>query len=214
MRRKLVPFALVALAIFLVNGCAFVVQPGRRSDLEKIRALEDELARLRRTKGFVEERLSQEIKDQQVRVAMAEKGLVITFVAEVLFGSGQATLRSDSFPVLDKVARILREEVPMHRIGVEGHTDNQPIVRSKWKSNWELSAHRALSVLHYLEDHGVTSARLSASGYGEFSPVATNNTKQGKQLNRRVEIVILPKATKKIDKDDLEEEVEYYEELK
>jgi chemotaxis protein MotB len=126
-----------------------------------------------------------------------EKGLVITFVADILFDSGKAELRSVAFPTLDKVARVLRENVPDLNVGIEGHTDNVPIKHSSWKSNWELSAHRALSVLHYLaEDKGITPTRLSALAYGEYHPVASNGTAQGRQLNRRVEIVILPRVSK------------------
>ena len=82
---------------------------------------------------------------------------------------------------------------------IEGHTDNQPIKYSGWKSNWELSAHRALSVLHHLKDTGIAPERLSAIGYGEYRPVASNQSTQGQQLNRRVEIVILPRLVKKLD---------------
>jgi chemotaxis protein MotB len=82
-------------------------------------------------------------------------------------------------------------------VGIEGHTDNIPIARSGWKSNWELSSARALAVLHYLEkEEKISPERLSAIGYGEFQPVASNDTKDGRQANRRVEIVIMPKLTK------------------
>lgn len=187
------------LSVFFLNGCAVIFQKGRRSDIEKIETLEDELANLRSTKSLLEERLSKEIGDKQVRLDLAEKGLVITFVAEVLFDSGKAQLRSESYPILDKVVRILKEEVAQNDIGVEGHTDNEPIRYSRWKSNWELSAQRALGVIYYLQDHGIKPTRLSARGYGEYRPVASNSSKEGRQLNRRVEIVILPKSVKKED---------------
>jgi len=80
---------------------------------------------------------------------------------------------------------------------IEGHTDKVPIKRSGWKSNWELSTARALSVLHYLEkDEGISPERLSAIGYGEYRPVASNDSRDGRKQNRRVEIVILPNVTK------------------
>jgi len=212
---------------FFASGCMVVFQKGRRSDVEKIRALkerltklEEELSELKHTKGVLEQRLAQEIKNKQVRVSMENKGLVITFVAEVLFDSGKAELRKDSLPILDKVVRVLKEEVPHHNIGIEGHTDNQPIKYSKWKSNWELSAHRALSVLHYLESKGISPKRLSARGYGEYHPIASNDTPEGRQLNRRVEIVILPQEVKRVRKVPLRkmrkqrEEKIYKEELK
>ena len=187
---------LLVIFVFFLNGCAIVLQKGRRSDIEKIEMLEGELESLRGTKGLLEQRLEKEIEDKQVRLKMAEKGLVITFVAEVLFDSGKAKLRKQSFPILDKVVRILQEEVPENKIGIEGHTDNEPIKFSRWKSNWELSSQRAISVLTYLEDQGVFSPRLSAIGYGEYQTVTSNDTSEGKQLNRRVEIVILPKIVK------------------
>ena len=192
-RRSLV---LLMAAVFILNGCALVVQKGRRSDVEKIVSLEEEISKLQKAKNGLQSQLSEEIKNNQVRLNMAEKGLVITFVAEVLFSSGKAKLRSESFPILDKVSKILREDVPGNEIGVEGHTDNEPIKYSRWKSNWELSSQRALSVLEYLYGQGVDPARLSAIGYGEYRPVASNDTEDGKQFNRRVEIVVLPKMVK------------------
>jgi len=197
--KKIIVFTLLVSFLF-VNGCALVFQKGRSSDLKKIESLKEKLDEFANTKSLLEERLSQEIRDKKVSLTRAEKGLVITFVAEILFDSGKAVLREDSLPILDKVVRILKEEVPQNSIGVEGHTDNEPIKHSKWQSNWELSAHRALGVLYYLESEGVSPMRLSAIGYGEYHPVASNDTDQGKQLNRRVEIVILPKAVKKIEK--------------
>ncbi|MBU2102953.1 MAG: OmpA family protein [Candidatus Omnitrophota bacterium] len=199
MKRIITIMGLLAF-IVAVNGCAVIFQSGRRSDIERIKSLEQELDELRQARSSLEERLSQEIQNEQVKLSMQEKGLVITFVAEVLFDSGKAELKKDSLPILEKVATILREEVPENNIGIEGHTDNQPIKHSNWKSNWELSAHRALSVLHYLEDQGVASERLSAIGYGSQRSVASNDSKEGKQLNRRVEVVIIPKTVKKIEK--------------
>ncbi len=190
---------LIILLFLAVNfsGCTFIFQKGRRSDIEKIQELSQQLDDLRATKRLLEERLSKEIGDRQVSLELKDKGLVITFLADVLFDSGKAKIKSDAEPILNKVARILNENVPDLNVGIEGHTDNVPIKASGWKTNWELSTARALSVLHYLADkEGVSEARLSAIGYGEYRPVASNDTKQGRQENRRVEIVILPPVTK------------------
>jgi chemotaxis protein MotB len=85
-------------------------------------------------------------------------------------------------------------------VGIEGHTDNVPIKVSGWKSNWELSSARAMSVLHYLVDRkGIAGNRVAAIGYGEFRSVASNDSKEGRRQNRRVEIVILPKTIKAKD---------------
>lgn len=188
------------LLIFLslnLAGCTFIFQTGRRSDAQKIEELSTQLDELAQTKMLLEERLAQEIKDKDIRLKMNEKGLVITFVADVLFDSGKAKIKSDAVGGLDKVAKILQENVPQLNIGIEGHTDNVPIRASGWKSNWELSTARALSVLHYLVDEkDISPDRVSAIGYGEYKPVASNDTKEGRQLNRRVEIVILPTITK------------------
>lgn len=190
----------IILAVFLsvaLSGCTFVFQKGRRSDTQKIEELTSQLNELNNTRRLLEERLSQEIQDKQVRLQMMEKGLVITVVGDLLFDSGKAKIKAEALPLLDKVARVLKENVPGLNVGIEGHTDNQPIKFSGWKSNWELSTARALSVLHYLvSEEGISPQRLSAVGYGEYQPVATNDTPEGRQLNRRVEIVILPELTK------------------
>ena len=189
-------FFIFISAIFL-SGCTIIFQKGRRSDLEKISELSGELDELNSAKELLAQRLKQEISDQQVRLEMAEKGLVITFVADVLFDSGKDKIKVESFPTLDKVARVLNENLPEFNIGIEGHTDTEPIKHSGWKSNWELSSARALSVLHYIvDDKGVSGNRVSAVGYGEHKLVAANDTKEGMKLNRRVEIVVLPKTTK------------------
>jgi len=194
---SMLKFALIILLIIGLSGCTFIFQKGRRSDIQKIEELSKQLDELNQTKGLLEERLAQEIKDKQVKLEMMEKGLVITFLADVLFDSGKAKIKSETFTTLDKVARVLNENVPEYNIGIEGHTDNVPIKLSGWKSNWELSTARALSVLHYMvEQKGVAPSRVSAIGYGEYNAVSSNDTVEGRQLNRRVEIVILPKVSK------------------
>ncbi|MBM3252349.1 MAG: hypothetical protein FJZ11_06210, partial [Candidatus Omnitrophica bacterium] len=171
---RLIYLTVIILVSFSLTGCCMIFQKGRRSDIERISNLEDQLAQLKDTKQLLEERLKQEIADKQVRLEMAERGLVITFVSEVLFDSGKAKIRTDAYQPLDKVARVLREEVPEMEIGIEGHTDNQPIKFSGWKSNWELSSARSISVLHYLVDEkGIAPERVSAIGHGEFKPIAS-----------------------------------------
>jgi len=188
---------LVIFGLICFSGCTFIFQKGRRTDIEKIEELSKKIDELSQTRELLEQRLRQEIADKQVRLSRTEKGLVITFVADVLFDSGKSKIRPEAYPTLDKVVRVLIENVPENDIGIEGHTDNEPIKYSGWKSNWELSTARALSVLHYLIDEkGLSGQRVSAIGYGEYRPVASNDTKEGRQLNRRVEIVILPKVAK------------------
>jgi len=186
--------SLVLVLALGFSGCTIILQKGRRTDIEKISKLKNDMTELERAKAELEKQLQDEINNKQVKVEMQDKGLVITFVSEVLFDSGKAKLRKDSFSKLDKVASVLNTTVADLNVGIEGHTDNQPIKRSGWKSNWELSTARALSVLHYLSDKSVAEPRLAAIGYGEYKPVTSNDTKEGRQKNRRVEIVILPKT--------------------
>jgi len=220
MKTKLFKTGLIIFLGVGLAGCTFIFQAGRRSDVQKINELSQQLDELNQAKRLLENALSKEIEDKQVKLEMMEKGLVITVVGDVLFDSGKGKVRSQSYSILNKVATVLKDNVPELNVGIEGHTDNIPIKHSGWKSNWELSTARALSVLHYLvEEKDISPERVSAIGYGEFRPVASNDIKDGRQLNRRVEIVILPqfskaketkaiKATKKVKETGLKEPVE------
>ncbi len=197
MKNNFLKTALVLFIALNLAGCTFIFQKGRRSDAQKIEELSAQLDELSRSKSMLEQKLSQEINDKQIKLQMMEKGLVITVVGDLLFDSGKAKIRTEAYPLLDKVSVILKDNMAQFNIGIEGHTDNVPIKHSGWKSNWELSTSRALSVLHYLvKDQGVSPERLSAIGYGEYRPVASNDSRDGRKQNRRVEIVILPNVTK------------------
>lgn len=130
----------------------------------------------------------------QVQVDRSPKGITLTFVSEILFGSGKATLKPDGEETLRQAAAVIQERFPDHELNIEGHTDNVPIRHSGYRSNWELSAARALSVLHFMaDDMGFAPEKLSATGYGETRPVADNTEPDGRSQNRRAVIVILPK---------------------
>ena len=223
MKLKTRPFYVIlflTLLTFTISGCAVTIQKGRRSDIEKIDSLTSEiealntrLAQLQAEKSkeiselddaktLLEKKLAKEIGDKDVRLEMAERGLAIIFLAEVLFDSGKTDLKKDALPVLDKIAKVFNENLKGREIGVEGHTDNEPIKYSGWKSNWELSTTRAISVLHYVvNEKGVDPKLISATGYGEHRPVASNKEVEGRRQNRRVELVVLPKNIEKIQAD-------------
>lgn len=202
---KLCKLVLITILAVAVSGCAVGIYKSSPKDRERIKELnvqveeleklrEEEAKQLARTMDLLEKRLKREIRDKQVKLKMAQRGLVITFLAEILFDSGKAKIRSTGKKVLNKVAKVILERRIEQNIGIEGHTDNVPIKYSGYRSNWELSTARATSVLHYLADErGLMPEKLSATGYGEYRPVASNATKEGRQKNRRVEIVILPK---------------------
>ena len=194
---RLYVYIFIVFMVMSQSGCTIIFQKGRKKDVAKISTLQSKLSELERAKMELEDRLRKEIGDKEVSIQMLERGLVITFVAEVLFDSGKAILREDALSKIDKISRVLETTVRDLNIGIEGHTDNVPIKYSGWKSNWELSSARALSVLHYLiEEQGIQPTRLAATGYGEFRSIASNDTKEGRQQNRRVEIVIYPKIKK------------------
>jgi len=214
MKRNVFKIGLLCVILFVtsvfITGCAVSFYRGRPSDKAKIEELKDELQELREAKSMLEQRLMQEIGKERVKVEMADRGLVITFVAELLFDSGKAKIKSGGKAVLDKIASVLKQITPDNEIGIEGHTDNEPIKYSGYKSNWELSTARSTEVLHYLVDKGgLNPERLSATGYGEYRPVASNETKEGRQKNRRVEIIIKPKVKIKKDIETLPYREEY-----
>jgi len=197
MKNNFFKTVLILFITFSLAGCTFIFQKGKRSDAQKIQELSDQLDELSRSKSMLEDKLSQEINDKQIKLQMMEKGLVITVVGDLLFDSGKDKIKSNAHSLLNKISSVLKDNMAQFNVGIEGHTDNVPIKFSGWKSNWELSTARALSVLHYLvNNQGISPERLSAIGYGEYRPVASNETKDGRLQNRRVEIVILPNVTK------------------
>jgi len=124
------------------------------------------------------------------RLEIGENKIRIVFMAPVLFDSGRAELKKDSLPLLHEIVQSL-QDLP-NAIQIEGHTDDRPLGRgAKFDTNWELSAARAFAVLRFLEISGIAQQRLSAIGYGEFRPVDTNDTLEGRGANRRIEINIL-----------------------
>jgi chemotaxis protein MotB len=112
---------------------------------------------------------------------------------DVLFASGKATLNNSAKAALRRVASMVQTKYPTAEVGVAGHTDRQPIVHSKkkFKTNWELSAARALNVLHFMIDSGIDPERIHALAYGEYRPAVPDTGKKGERQNRRVEILLM-----------------------
>jgi chemotaxis protein MotB len=114
----------------------------------------------------------------------------VTLPNAILFDAGKAKLKKKTSGELDHIESVLHDKYPGRRISVIGHTDSDPIKKSKWKDNWELSSQRALSVLRYLIKRGITEEKIQAVGCGAARPIASNANKSGKAKNRRVEIVV------------------------
>ena len=130
------------------------------------------------------------IKEGNTRVFQDERGLIISLSDKTLFPPGSAEIRPDKKQSL-KLLSMLFKQIP-NNIRIEGHTDNNPIKSSKYPSNWELSTARAVNVLKFfVVNCNINPKKISASGYGEYRPIASNSSEQGRALNRRVDIVIL-----------------------
>ena len=129
-----------------------------------------------------------------VETAMVGESLHVTLPETVLFASGKADLKGESKKVLDHVASVLNKDYAAHKIRVEGHTDTQPISKSRkyWQDNLDLSCNRAMAVVRYLNVKGVDPKRTYAAGWGPYKPIATNDSAAGRAKNRRVVIVVSP----------------------
>ncbi|EMO41401.1 OmpA family protein [Leptospira noguchii] len=152
-----------------------------------------ELDRLSDQANELESKLTDEIKKGQIRLKRFHNRLVINIDDKISFDSGSADLKKQIFPALDKIKEILGN-YPGNLIIIEGHTDNIPIRTKKFSDNWQLSGERALSVLHYFLESKILDPRnFSLAGYGEFQPIVSNDTPENRALNRRVDIVVVPR---------------------
>lgn len=142
--------------------------------------------------GFMEEHNL----ETRVEVLKTDFEIIIRFKDNVMFESGKADLKQEFYGVLGEFTKILNEfEDEIEMIRIEGHTDNRPINTWQFPSNWELSTSRAVAVLRYLiEEKGFSPTKISAVGYGEYHPVDTNETSEGRARNRRVDFVITRSA--------------------
>ena len=178
---------------------------GRVSDLEhlldEIRAESEELEAKVQAKEAIlaelqstQDELEQEIADGQIRVQRLRGQLRVDMVDEILFDSGEVTLKPEGRTVLKKVASVLANA--NRTIQDQGHTDNVPIqgrLAERFPTNWELSATRAVNVVRFLhEEAGLDPTTLSATGLSEYRPSESNDTDSGRQKNRRIEILLVP----------------------
>ncbi len=127
----------------------------------------------------------------QLKVVTRNGRMIIALPNDILFDSGRTDVKTDGKTALAKVAQALAT-VPDREFLVAGHTDNVPIKTELFPSNWELSTRRAVEVVHFLVQQGMNPKKLAAAGYGEFDPIAANDTTEHRAQNRRIEIVLQP----------------------
>ena len=224
MKKNMGRFGLVflALAVFLVQGCAelgdlrtanrrqAITVRDQMSELDKLRAELDAANKVNRVyedRAQSDEEVKKRLHAELERLARSigggavvrdtAEGPMIQLPETILFDSGLAKLKTKGEAALEKIARYLKSN-PASMVRIDGHTDNDPIVKSKhlWESNHHLSAGRALSVLHYLVNKGhIEEKRIYIAGYGPNRPISSNKDKAGKMQNRRVEFLILSPET-------------------
>ena len=125
----------------------------------------------------------------EVEVIESDNSMRFRILNELLFAPGEASLTAEGLQLLDTLLPSLTM-ASEHHIAVQGHADNSPISTARYPSNWELAAGRAASVARHLQDRGIDPLRLSATGYADTRPIASNTTVQGRQANRRVELIL------------------------
>ena len=148
---------------------------------------------LTRVQKQLEKMLSNQIAEHTVSIQMGKDGLVISLREAGFFKSGSAIPQPETLPVLREVANALGKTP--YDLRIEGHTDTVPIHNQEFDSNWELSSARATRIARiFLATRGIPPQRISASGYAEFHPVASNDTAAGRAENRRVDLVVMPRT--------------------
>jgi chemotaxis protein MotB len=164
-------------------------------------AAQADLSRVRREQAATEARvalfhdlarkLAKMVDAGDLRIVLRDGRMVLQLPNDVLFDTARTDIKRAGRDALEKIASVLRT-VHGHDFQVAGNTDNVPIETPQFPSNWELSSARALVVVHFLVGHGMDPTTLSAAGYGEFDPVASNDSAAGRAKNRRTEITVQP----------------------
>ncbi|MCS7152169.1 MAG: OmpA family protein [Endomicrobia bacterium] len=160
-------------------------------------ATEDQLKKIKKK---IDDYVAQNQLERFVSTKITQKeGLVVSFSEKYMFDSGKADIYLEAKQVIRGIAALLTDEP--NRISIEGHTDNTPINTPEFPSNWELSTKRATNVLKYLlEELKFDPKRLTAAGFGEWHPVAPNDTPENKAKNRRVDLIV-----RRLDIDEMRE---------
>jgi chemotaxis protein MotB len=158
---------------------------------------EEEIAKARATQAEMVKTLQKEVELGQIKITQLADRLSLNIVDKILFPSGEDEITEEGKRVLKRVGDVLFQ-VKDKTFRIEGHTDNIPTgkaLRNKFPSNWELSTARATNVVRFLQESaGIDPATLEAVGMGEYHPIASNKTLQGRGQNRRIEIILFPRV--------------------
>jgi chemotaxis protein MotB len=162
-----------------------------KTDIERLRREEAAIEARAALFRDLARRLAKMVDAGDLRIALRDGRMVLQLPNDILFDTGKTDVKPAGRATLEKLASVLKT-VQGHHFQVAGHTDNVPIETLQFPSNWELSAARALVVVHFLVGHGMDPSVLSAAGFGEFDPVAANDKPADRARNRRTEITVQP----------------------
>ena len=149
------------------------------------------------------EKFQSMVESGKLKIKIVNNKMLVEMQSAILFPSGKAELSDEGKEALTEVAKILAD-ISDRKFQVAGHTDNVPIKKRRFKSNWDLSSARAVAVVKHLIENGVQAENISAAGYAETQPAASNETEEGKAQNRRIEIVLQPNLDELPDLSSLE----------
>ena len=207
-------FCFLILPLFIMIGCAGAenseASPMGRQQSATLESLNLEIVRLNQeldgmagsredlqtAKPRIEKILAEQIARGDIRVVLEPRGLVVTVLDHALFDPDETQFTSAGEETLGKMADVLSTDLSKNYVALEGHTDNQAIENAGGVTNWEYSIGRATAVLHFfLDAKALSPERFEVSGFAEYRPVDSNATEEGRDRNRRVEIVIAPRRS-------------------
>ena len=197
----MIPYAALMTNLMILFMILYAISYAKKNEFQKavasmkmdlgVEEAKKEIEEIDKTKE-IEDKLKKHIEDGTLGVEITKNKIKITFAAPILFNSGSAKLKSKGYKILEPVIKNLKEiKKP---ITVEGHTDAARIIGTKFKSNRQLSLLRTFSVIDFMIESGIPAKNLSAFGYGEYRPLFSNATPQGRAKNRRIEITVLRKT--------------------
>ncbi|MBN2804541.1 MAG: OmpA family protein [Deltaproteobacteria bacterium] len=166
---------------------------------------EAQRARMAKYRAVIE-KFKDLVNSGKLKIKIVNGQMVVQMASNILFETGKADLSDEGKEALLSLASIL-QTIKDRKFQIAGHTDNVPISSRKFPSNWELSSARAVTVVKFMQENGVNPVNISAAGFAEYQPTASNDDEEGKAANRRIEITLLPNLDELPDLSDLEKDI-------